>query len=70
MHFLKLGQSIFAATLFVAVLASPAAAKEKPWNKGSVATPAPIAGMGLVGIGMAGAALYLVIRRRRKPDHD
>ena len=34
----------------------------------SVSTPAPIAGVGLVAIGVEGAALYAAIRRRREPD--
>ena len=31
-------------------------------------TPAPIAGVGLIAVGVAGAALYAAIRRYRKPD--
>ncbi|MDW6021942.1 hypothetical protein SAZ10_09220 [Mesorhizobium sp. BAC0120] len=35
---------------------------------GSASTPAPIAGAGLIAIGVAGAAIYAAIRRFRKPD--
>ena len=58
------------AHVLAAALASPAAAKDKPWKenhgdngnhygwgkggeKGSIAAPAPIAGGGLIGIGVA-----------------
>ena len=39
-----------------------------PGGKGSVGTPAPVAGVGLFGIAVAGGVTYLVFRRRRKPE--
>lgn len=65
-----------AAALFLMFVASPAAALGSfpghggGGGGGSVSTPAPIAGAGLVGIGVAGAAIYMAIRRRRKPGQD
>jgi hypothetical protein len=53
-----------AAALFAAFLTFSASASA------SVATPAPIAGAGLVGVGVVGAVTYLVWRRRRKPVQD
>jgi hypothetical protein len=76
MQFLKFVQSVFATALFVAVLVSPAAAKndhwkDKPWKeKGSVPAPAPIAGAGLIAIGAAGVAMYAAIRRKGKSGRD
>ncbi len=58
----------------VAVITSPAFAVGWPpgvidgGGGGSVSTPAPIAGAGLVAIGIAGVVLYRAIRRARKPD--
>jgi hypothetical protein len=37
-------------------------------GSGSVATPAPLAGAGIVAVGVAAAALYAVVRRYRKHD--
>ena len=72
MHFLKLGTSIFGAAIVAAVLASPVVAKDKLDKKPekTVGAPGPIAGVGLVGLGVAGAVVYLTRRRRRKPDQD
>ena len=39
-------------------------------NHGSTSTPAPIAGIGLVSLSGAGAALYWVARRFRRRDED
>ena len=72
MHFLKLGTSIFGAAVVAAVLASPVVAKEKPDKKPdkAVGAPGPVAGVGLIGVVVAGGVTYLLSRRRRKPDQD
>ena len=77
MHFLKIVPSAFGVALVAAILASPVAAgdndkkpKDGKHDKGSVATPAPIAGVGMIGVIVAGGVTYLVRRRRRKPDQD
>ncbi len=76
MSILKSIQSAFVAALLVAIFAGPAVSMgffPKPPEKGqggAVGTPAPIAGIGLVGIGVIGAAMYLAVRRYRRPDKD
>jgi hypothetical protein len=60
-----------AIAICLAGLTLPAAAWgviPKAPGGGSTSTPAPIAGAGLVAIGVAGAAIYLAVRRFRKPD--
>ena len=73
MHFLKMAQSAFGAALVVAVLASPVVAKDKDKQKDgerTVGAPGPVAGVGLVGVVVAGGVTYLLSWRRRKPNKD
>jgi len=60
-----------ATAICLAGLTLPAAALgviPKHPGGGSTSTPAPIAGAGLVAIAVAGGAIYLAVRRFRKPD--
>jgi drug/metabolite transporter (DMT)-like permease len=60
-----------AVAICLAGLSFPAAALgviPEHHGGGSTSTPAPIAGAGLVAIGVAGAAIYMAVRRFRKPD--
>jgi hypothetical protein len=76
----KLGLAAFAAPLLVGFLSFSAMAQNNQGQnnnnqgqnggRGSTSTPAPIAGIGLVSLSGAGAALYWVARRFRRRDED
>jgi len=76
MHFLKSGLSAVGTALFAAFLTFSASAGggndqgQDQQDRRTVGAPGPIAGVGLVGVAVAGGVTYLLGRIRRKPDQN
>ena len=66
---LKSAASVFAVALYVAFLASPATSQTPSSTARVRGAPGPVAGVGLVGVLVAGGVTYL-IGRRRKTDRE